>query len=204
MPALASQKQHAIDPVTGKRPAAFRAVFAVQADLMVESDLARVADVVLARFGTVDVLVNAAGHALWASLINSDQAVNSIEDQFAINTFAPLRLARELALRCWRTRDRENRSANRSVVNVSSIAGIYVFPGQGQGVYSASKAALNCLSCHMAEEFATFGVRVNAIAPNSFPHLVATERVAEGIITLARGAMTGKILVMDSEEETLM
>jgi NAD(P)-dependent dehydrogenase (short-subunit alcohol dehydrogenase family) len=204
LPALASQKQHAIDPLTGKRPAAAHAVFAVQADLTLEADLARVVDVVLARFGAVDVLVNAAGHALWGSLINSDQVVNAIEEQFAINTFAPVRLARELALRFWRTRDRDNRSANRSVVSVSSIAGIYVYPGQGQSVYGASKAALNCLSCHMAEEFAAFGVRVNALAPNSFPHLVPTERVADAIVRLAHGAMTGKILVMDTEEETLV
>jgi NAD(P)-dependent dehydrogenase (short-subunit alcohol dehydrogenase family) len=32
------------------------------------------------------------------------------------------------------------------VVNLSSIAGVYIFPGQGQSVYSASKAALNNLT----------------------------------------------------------
>ncbi len=54
-------------------------------------------------------------------------------------------------------------------MNISSTAGIYIYPGHGQSIYSASKAALNYLSMHMGDEFSSIGVRVNALAPTSFP-----------------------------------
>jgi len=44
-------------------------------------------------------------------------------------------------------------------------------------------------------------VRVNAVAPNTFPRIVSTESVVEGIRNLDAGDMTGKVLVLDREGE---
>jgi hypothetical protein len=46
----------------------------------------------------------------------------------------------------------------------------------------------------MALEFAAFGVRVNALAPDSFPSRVATEDVVAGVVALDRGIDNGAIV----------
>jgi NAD(P)-dependent dehydrogenase (short-subunit alcohol dehydrogenase family) len=201
-----SQLSRWIDPLDPLRTLSENAnqVFAIQADLTDDGEVQRIAELTLARFGRVDLLVNAAVHSIWAPIVGSAVLRESVERQFQVNALVPLRLATELAETFWRDRDQENRVIGRNVVNVSSIAGIYVYPGQGQSVYSASKAALNNLTCHLASEFAAFGVRVNATAPDSFPSLVSTERVAESIVRLDEGEMNGQILVLTAEEERVI
>jgi NAD(P)-dependent dehydrogenase (short-subunit alcohol dehydrogenase family) len=176
-------------------------LFAIRADLAEDAELRRVVELTLARFGRIDLLVNAAVHSIWAPIVDSRALLESAERQFRINALVPLRLATEVAHAFWRDRDEENRALNRNVVNVSSIAGIYVYPNRGQSVYSATKAALNNLTCHMAAEFGALGVRVNATAPDTFPALVATERAAESIIRLDEGSMSGSILVLTQDGE---
>ena len=50
-----------------------------------------------------------------------------------------------------------------SIVNVSSVAGIKGCIGAA--AYAASKGAVNALTKTAAEEFAPYGIRVNAVAP---------------------------------------
>jgi NAD(P)-dependent dehydrogenase (short-subunit alcohol dehydrogenase family) len=50
------------------------------------------------------------------------------------------------------------------IINVSSIAGIRAI-GRGSLPYSVCKAAINQMTCELAIEWASFGIRVNAIAP---------------------------------------
>lgn len=60
-------------------------------------------------------------------------------------------------------------------------------------MYSTSKAALNILTRHMASEFERFGIRVNGVAPDTFPHKVETRRVVEAIAQFDSGSATGEI-----------
>ncbi|MSO93792.1 MAG: SDR family oxidoreductase [Rhodospirillales bacterium] len=73
-----------------------------------------------------------------------------------INFFAALRLARGFATALHRGRG--------AVVNITSIAGHRVHPFAGSA-YAISKAALSALTRELANEFASLGVRVNAVAP---------------------------------------
>jgi NAD(P)-dependent dehydrogenase (short-subunit alcohol dehydrogenase family) len=75
---------------------------------------------------------------------------------FQVNFFASVMLARGLV--------EELKSAQGSVVNVTSIAGERVHPFAGSA-YATSKAALAALTREMASEFGRLGVRVNAISP---------------------------------------
>lgn len=75
---------------------------------------------------------------------------------FALNFFAPLKLARGLAGNLHRGRG--------AIVNITSIAGHSVHPFAGSA-YSTSKAALSGLTREMAAEMAQLGIRVNAVAP---------------------------------------
>jgi NAD(P)-dependent dehydrogenase (short-subunit alcohol dehydrogenase family) len=133
-------------------------------------------------------------------VVDGDTALNDVDRHFAVNVGVPLRLSVQLAQKFWMQRDEQNRTHNRNVVNVSSLAGSKIFAHQGQTIYAASKAALNQLPRHLGSEFAQFGVRVNAIAPNSFPSIVSTEDVARAIVRLDGESVTGRILAVDADE----
>lgn len=202
-PPVACHDQLAIDPLAPSQPLLENdyPVFALQADLNHDADCERVVDSTLSRFGQIDLLVNAAAAPTWAPMLGTDRLLASANEQMATNAIAPLRLASVVARRFWQNRDEENRSRSRNVVNVSSVAGLRLYPGSGQSIYAASKAALNQLTGHMAQEFAPTGVRVNATAPNSFPSLISIERAARAIIALDEGSLNGAIVVVDGEED---
>ena len=116
-----------------------------------------------------------------------------LQRQLTLNTVVPIQLAAAVARRCW---VQDDRAARRHIINISSTSGLHVYPDLGQGVYSASKAALNYLTCHLAHELAPFGVRANALCPGSFPYQVSTERVADAIVEMdeASDGYSGRVV----------
>ena len=117
---------------------------------------------------------------------------------FSVNVLAPLRLTMAIARHFWRIDREANLQRTRNVVNVSSTAGVYVYPDLGQACYAATKAALNHATYHLASELWDLGVRANAIAPNSFPGIVPTGRVLDEIIALDRSGDTGRLALVDA------
>jgi len=176
-------------------------VFAIRADLTEEGECERIVEAALSRFGRIDLVVNAAVYSRWGDMLDSIPLVSSAPDQFLLNAVVPFRVACAAARRSWQDDVDENRGSNRNVVNVSSISGQNLFAGEGQSVYAASKAALDHLTGHMALEFAAIGVRVNAVAPDSFPRNVPTGRVVRAIENLDSGKDTGTIVVVDGEAD---
>lgn len=204
VPTVPSQYEEYVDPLAPDDPLPEndKRVFRIQSDLEQPGEVERIVDLALARFGGVDLLVNAAVYSRWhqPGLADVDGIATDLERHFTVNVGLPLRLAGRLAQRTWRDDDLANRSRNRNVVNVSSLSGSTVYPHQGQAVYSASKAALNHLTRHQAAEFATFGVRVNALAPNAFPRIVSTDSVVAAVARLDGESVTGKILAIDTDD----
>ncbi len=196
VPAVPSQEEWFIDPLAPREalPENASRVFVIRADLTREGEVERVVDLALAKFGGVDLLVNNAARIELQpnGMVDGDTALDEFEPQFAMNVGVPLRLSTRLAQRCWLGADVENRRRNRNIVNVSSLSGSEVYPG-GQAIYSATKAALDHLTRHQASEFAEFGVRVNAIAPDSFPYRVPTQKVAAAIAELDEASVTGLV-----------
>jgi NAD(P)-dependent dehydrogenase (short-subunit alcohol dehydrogenase family) len=70
-------------------------------------------------------------------------------------------------------------------------------------MHNVSKAALNYLMCHMADDLSVFVIRANAVAPTSFPGQIPTARVVSAILRLAEDDVTGKVLVIDEHGERL-
>ena len=173
-------------------------ILRLKADLTRESAIERVVARAIKCFGHVDLLVNAAAHSRWSPLLDTKDVSDAARCHFELNAVAPLRLALELVQKFWRGREQENRQRNRNIVNLSSTAGQLVYKDQGQALYGASKAALELLTRHMANEFAALGVRANAIAPNSFPSIVCTESVVNRIVGLDRSAATGTVITIDT------
>ncbi|MDQ2727153.1 MAG: SDR family oxidoreductase [Actinomycetota bacterium] len=179
-------------------------VHSVKADLTVDGESERVVEVTLERFGRLDLVVNAAVASTWGPMLTSEPLWSSAPAQFLTNVVVPLRVSCAAARLFWRERVEENRAASRGIVNVSSVSGRNIYPNEGQSVYAASKAALDHLTGHMALEFAAIGVKVNAVAPNSFPSNVGTSRVAQAIIDLDDGDGTGAIVVVDGATDQLI
>jgi NAD(P)-dependent dehydrogenase (short-subunit alcohol dehydrogenase family) len=112
------------------------------------------ADAALARAGDVDVLVNNAGFEVYGPL--EELTVDDLKDQFETNVYGPFRLMHGV-LPGMRQR------GSGVIVNVSSVAGRVA--GPLNGLYSASKWALEALSESLKYEIGHFGVRVHIVEP---------------------------------------
>jgi 3-oxoacyl-[acyl-carrier protein] reductase len=120
-------------------------------DLSVEQDIDRFGAELSSKHSRIDVLVNNAGIAYGEITTGFvDLTQEKWLKYFAVNTIAPLLLAR--ALRSLLT--------GGVVLNISSMASY--MPATAYGI---TKAALNAMTYGMANAFAGNGVRVNAIAP---------------------------------------
>ena len=93
------------------------------------------------------------------------------DDIFNVNFFAPVELLRIL----FKKKKLEKES---SVVMLASLGGTQIFSG-GNGIYGASKAALNTVMKFAAKEFASRKVRVNSICPG----MVETPLIHRGTIS---------------------
>ncbi len=117
----------------------------------------RFRDAVLARFGRVDILLNAAGQTQRKPTAEVDEADwNRIMD---VNLTGMLRTCQSFypAL-----------AANRRgrVINIASLTSYLGF--MEVTAYAASKAAVLALTRNLAVEWARHGINVNAIAPGVF------------------------------------
>jgi NAD(P)-dependent dehydrogenase (short-subunit alcohol dehydrogenase family) len=170
-------------------------VYCIQADLTSRKDMQRVVEVALARHNRVDAIVNSAAdikfHGKLVELWESDDA--TAQAQLAINCLAPMQLVSAVFQSSWKDQSDENAKWNRSVINVSSVSGLYVNKDAGQAFYSASKAALNILTMYLSLELAPYSVRANAICPAKFNDPVATRRVVDVIQALLEGTSTGRL-----------
>lgn len=126
---------------------------AVVADLTAPEAPEAVVSAAVARFGAIDVLVNAAGMIGFGT---TDQTSDEQWDaMLALNLRAPFRLMRAAFPHL-----KERAGA---VVNVSSVNGRRVFPNLA--AYNTSKGALDHLTRCAAIDWAPHGVRVNAVNP---------------------------------------
>ena len=111
-----------------------------------------------------------------------DTTLDTWEQVFHVNFFAPVMLARGLV--------EELAKAKGAIVNVTSIAGSRVHPFAGTA-YATSKAALAALTREMAADFGPFGVRVNAIAPGEIDTAIlspGTDKIVQTIPLRRLGA----------------
>jgi NAD(P)-dependent dehydrogenase (short-subunit alcohol dehydrogenase family) len=191
---FATQDQVFVDSLAPENliPANDLAVHAIRGDLSRPDEIARVAAEALAVFGQVDLLINAAVHRSFSALLDP-ATLEHAGRAWQLNVLAPLLLSIEMANRFFKTDPADNALHNRNVVNLSSTAGLFVYPDFGQAMYATSKAALNHLTYHLASEFWDLGVRVNAVAPDTFPGRVPTEDVVDAVLALDRSQKTGTI-----------
>jgi NAD(P)-dependent dehydrogenase (short-subunit alcohol dehydrogenase family) len=180
---------------SGEKKAPTHLPFCVQGDLTSSVDIRRIVEVVLARFGRVDVLINSAADTRFhGKLLELSFGSAEIESQLLMNCVTPMKLASAIFQESWKNERKSNRDFNRCIINISSISGLHVYPNAGQAFYSGSKAALNFLTQHLSNELADYCVRVNAVCPSRFPETVPVEKVVAKVMEVAMSQVTGEII----------
>jgi NAD(P)-dependent dehydrogenase (short-subunit alcohol dehydrogenase family) len=151
----------------------------LDADIRIAADCASAVDTLNARFGRVQILMNNAAVARRGSVENV-----SAEDWHAIldvNVTGALLLTQAAVPSL--------KAGGGAVINVSSIAA-----RRAHGVaigYSASKAALEAMTCDMAMTLGPFGVRVNCLVPGNIHAPMGGAQTADAREVRRLGNMLG-------------
>ncbi|RUT72305.1 SDR family oxidoreductase [Flavobacterium cupreum] len=141
--------------------------FAIQANVLNKEDLEQAKDLIVEKYGRLDILINAAGGNMPGATISPDQAIYDLKtedlqkvvDLNIIGTMLPSQVFSELF-----AKQKEG-----IIINISSASAQR--PLTRVVGYSASKAAIDNFTQWMSVELATKygeGIRVNAISPGFF------------------------------------
>jgi NAD(P)-dependent dehydrogenase (short-subunit alcohol dehydrogenase family) len=109
------------------------------------------------KTGRIDVLINNAGYAMGGAF--EDLTQEEIRAQLETNFFGVQNLVRE-------TLPLMRAQGSGTIINISSVAGLYALPGLG--AYNASKWALEGFSESLYYEVKPFGIRICLIEPGSY------------------------------------
>ncbi len=139
-------------------------ILAVKCDVSVQSDVERLFDKTMEKFGKVDILVNNAGIAEpMASITDIDMKL--VDDIVGINFKGGFYCARRAVKEM-----KAQKSGN--IINIGSVEGLISLPGIS---YGPMKAAIHKFTKLLASELAAIPIRVNCICPG----LVLTEMMEE-------------------------
>jgi NAD(P)-dependent dehydrogenase (short-subunit alcohol dehydrogenase family) len=126
-------------------------------DVTDEAQAHAAADVAVARFGRIDILLNNAGFGLLGAV--EEASAQEIQRVYATNVFGLLAVTRAVLPHM-----RRQRSGH--VLNISSIGGYAASPGWG--VYCSTKFAVEGLTEALALELKPLGIRATVIEPGFF------------------------------------
>jgi len=151
-------------------------------------------ETVLARSGRLDVVVNNAGFGFAGSV--EDTSIDEARELFETNFFGMLRVCRAVLPHL-----REQRSG--TIVNISSLSGLIAQPFQG--MYSATKFAMEGASEAMRMEVRPFGIHVVLIEPGDTRTAFTANRRLTGASQTASAYaenMKRVLTVVEHDEQT--
>jgi NAD(P)-dependent dehydrogenase (short-subunit alcohol dehydrogenase family) len=133
---------------------------AVRCDITDDGQLRTLVDDVLARHGRLDVCVNNAGISSDGAEEQSDP--NAFARVMDVNLRSVFALSQLVAVPMLE-------QGRGSIVNISSMFGVVASSPTSDAAYVSSKFAVNGLTRELGAQWASSGVRVNALAPGWFP-----------------------------------
>jgi len=141
--------RHLTDELAGKYP-----VEGMAADVTLPGERKALVSILEEKWGRLDILVNNVGMNIRKKALEySEQEIRQIMET---NMYSAFSLAREV-------HPLLKRSGEASLVNISSVAGLtHIRTGV---VYGMTKAAIVQMTRNLSVEWATHGIRVNAVAP---------------------------------------
>jgi NAD(P)-dependent dehydrogenase (short-subunit alcohol dehydrogenase family) len=154
---IADLNNDAIREACEKLAQAGHKVDGVVMDVTKSAQVTEVADGLAAKKGRVDILVNNAGIA------RSQTSAETVADEHWLNVLDVNLNGTFWCARAFGKHMLAQESG--AIVNVGSMSGFIVNRPQAQSYYNASKAAVHHLTRSLAAEWASRGVRVNAVAP---------------------------------------
>jgi NAD(P)-dependent dehydrogenase (short-subunit alcohol dehydrogenase family) len=152
-------------PLEEARAAEKLAIKIVPLDVTDEVSVASAIKTVVSEAGRIDVLVNNAGIGANGPIEETDD--EEAKEIFETNFFGALRVTRHVLPQM-----REQKSG--TIINVSSLAGVICPPFDG--IYSASKHALEAASEALHYETHPFGIRVALVEPGGFETNIGNTR----------------------------
>jgi NAD(P)-dependent dehydrogenase (short-subunit alcohol dehydrogenase family) len=154
--------------------AKIRNVQSVKLDVTVPAEIAAAVETVRRGGRGLHGVVNNAGVAIAAPLIDVEET--ELSSLFDVNVFGPYRITKAFAPLLIESKGR--------VVNISSISGI--LSGPLFGPYSMSKHAIEAYGDALSVEMARFGVRVSLIEPGNYRSEIGRNTVTQVEAALAR------------------
>ncbi len=131
-------------------------VLLINADLTNESDLDKAIELILKRFGKIDVLVNNAGINIHKSIENVTK--NEFESVINLNLTAVFMLCKKV-IPLMKTQK------SGLIINIGSKISHNTNVGPNKVTYAASKYALEGFSLALSKELYSFNIRVSCLMP---------------------------------------
>ncbi|MEG1538186.1 MAG: SDR family oxidoreductase, partial [Clostridiales bacterium] len=141
----------------------------------------------------LDLLINNAGFGISGPIEFTD--LSTAKEQFEVNFFG--------AFCCIKEALPLLRKSKGQIINLSSVAAPFAIPFQA--FYSASKSAINALTLALANEVATFGIKVSALMPgDAHTGFTAARHKNQNGLDLYGQSMEKAVNAMEQDELTGM
>ena len=133
-------------------------VTCITADSTSTESVTALKDAVLAKFGTVDILVNSQGFNKKFSALEALDHLDEWDAMYETNV-------KSMLLCCTVFGQIMTEKRYGKIINVSSIRGAHALNGSGNIGYGSTKGAVDMLTKYLAGEWGRYNVTVNAIGP---------------------------------------
>ena len=153
---VSSRNQDAITAVAAKiTKETGNEAIAIASDVTNEESVQKLVDAVVAKYGRIDILVNAMGMNIKHPAL--EYPLEDWDKLFNVNVKGTM-IARKAVGKVMREQKKG------AILNLSSVRGIRGYTGGNSG-YCATKGAVELITKSLALEWAPNGIRVNALGP---------------------------------------